>query len=268
MFFRLTGCSRNLFFFIPRSKWPKRQKLLGNQICFSCQKYFLVISRSIRCRRVPLFVMRNNSLLFGREEVAKIKWINMRFGLRWRQTGPAVRNKADAQKLSEAKDKSPDGMNAANCFACHNIDPAGLKWQREDWSCRSSVCVQQTSRPSLWPRPSEEPRYQRLNGIKHVGLHLFTEGARSGGVGEGLRQSKQLWFCVTRSCFAARHAVSAGVTRAESFYPTGRSNKVYWKLTTRVAAFQMGEIAMAKLWSSIFTWLPGTSLMQGSLNTN
>lgn len=83
--------------------------------------------------------MWNNSLVFGREEVAEIKWINKRFGQRWRQTGPAVWNKTGARKLSEAKDKGSDGMNGANCFACHNIDPAGFKWQKEDWCCRSTV---------------------------------------------------------------------------------------------------------------------------------
>lgn len=150
---------------------------------FYLPKYFLLLSRSIRRWRVLLLVMWNNSFLFGREGVAKIKWINTHFRRSWRQTGPAVWSKTAALKLSEVKDKGPDRMNGANCFACHHIDPEGFKWRREDWRCLSSVCVQQTSRLSLWLRLSEGPRYRRLNGIKHVGLHLFIEGLEVGEVG-------------------------------------------------------------------------------------
>lgn len=75
-------------------------------------------------------------------------------------------------------------MNGANCFAYHHIDPAGLKWQREDWRCRSSIGVQQTSRLSLCLRLSEEAHDWCLNGIKHVALHFsFIHGEGDGGGG-------------------------------------------------------------------------------------
>lgn len=99
-----------------------------------------------------------------------------------------------------------------------------------------------------------------LNGIKHVELHYSQRGREVWEVGWRVSAWRPLWFCVTGSCFAARHVVSADVTRAESFYPAQPSKPVYWKLITRVAVVSNGRDVDGESFILYITFLTSESL--------